>query len=53
MTQSLQMSRYRRTHVTAVPGDQNPHDPIVGRHQQPRRGRLQLRAITRILRTGQ
>jgi hypothetical protein len=31
MTQTLQMSRYRGTHVTAVPGDQDAHDPMIGR----------------------
>jgi hypothetical protein len=31
VTQALQMSRYRGTHVTAVPRDQNPHDPMIGR----------------------
>jgi hypothetical protein len=29
MTQALQMSRYRGTHVTAIPRDQNPHDPMI------------------------
>jgi hypothetical protein len=31
VAQALQMSRYRGTHVTAVPRDQNPHDPMIGR----------------------
>jgi hypothetical protein len=30
MTQELQMSRYRGTHVTAMSRDQNPHGPIIG-----------------------
>ena len=29
MTQALQMSRYRGTHVTAIPRDQNPHDTMI------------------------
>jgi hypothetical protein len=29
VTQALQMSRYRGTHVTAIPRDQNPHDPMI------------------------
>ncbi len=29
MTQALQMSRYRGTHVTAIPRHQNPHDPMI------------------------
>jgi hypothetical protein len=31
MTQALEVSRYRGTHVTAMPRDQNPHDPMIGR----------------------
>jgi hypothetical protein len=31
MTESLQVSRNRGTHVTAMPRDQNPHDPMIGR----------------------
>ena len=30
VAQALQMSRYRGTHVTAIPRDQNPHDPMIG-----------------------
>jgi len=29
MTQVLQMSRYRGTHVTPTPRDQNPHDSMI------------------------
>jgi hypothetical protein len=31
MTGALQMSRYRGTHVTAMPRDQNAHNPMIGR----------------------
>jgi hypothetical protein len=30
VAQALQMSRYRGTHVTSIPRDQNPHDPMIG-----------------------
>lgn len=30
MTQVFQMSCYRGTHVTAIPRDQNPHNPMIG-----------------------
>jgi hypothetical protein len=29
MTQALQMSRHRGAHVTSVPRDQNPHNPMI------------------------
>jgi hypothetical protein len=28
--QALQERRHRGTHVTAMPGNQNAHDPIIG-----------------------
>jgi hypothetical protein len=31
MTAAPQVSRYRGAHVTAIPRDQNPHDPMIGR----------------------
>jgi hypothetical protein len=31
MTEALQVSRYWGTHVTAMPRNQNPHDPMIGR----------------------
>lgn len=31
VTQAFQESRYRGTHVTAMPRDQNPHQPMIGR----------------------
>jgi hypothetical protein len=36
MAQSLKMSRYRGTNVTAIPRDQNPHDPMIGGRPRPR-----------------
>jgi hypothetical protein len=35
MTETPQVSRYRGTHVTAIPRDQNPHDPMIGRRPAP------------------
>ncbi|MDX6416635.1 MAG: hypothetical protein QOG28_1255 [Trebonia sp.] len=31
MSEALQVSRYRGTHVTAMPRDQNAHDPMITR----------------------
>jgi hypothetical protein len=30
MAEALQMSRYRGTHMTVMPGDQNLHNPMIG-----------------------
>jgi hypothetical protein len=36
MTEALQVSRYRGTHVTAMPRDQDPHRPVIGRRSAAR-----------------
>jgi hypothetical protein len=38
MAQALQMSRYRGTHVSAMPRDQNAHDPMIVRRSALRNG---------------
>ncbi len=46
MSQALQMSRYRGTHVTAMSRNQNPHGPIIDGGLRPRQ-RISLASMSR------